>query len=454
MFSKVLVANRGEIAVRVIRACRELGVASAAIFSEADAGAPHVRLADEAHPCGPAPARESYLDGERILRIATSCGADAIHPGYGFLSENADFAEACVAAGLVFIGPSSDVMRRMGDKVQARRAMQAAGMPIVPGATERLTDEAFAARCEQIGYPVMVKASAGGGGKGLRRVESADDLAKALPRARSESESAFGDGGLYVEKWLESPRHIEIQVLADAYGNTLHCFERECSIQRRHQKLVEEAPAPQLTEGLRARMAEAAIKATKAIGYQSAGTFEFLVDSDDQFFFLEMNTRIQVEHAVTEAITGIDLVKEMIRIAAGEPLTIRQDDLSIRGHAIEARIYAENPQKGFLPSPGPIERWHEPEGPGVRVDSGVEAGNQVTIHYDPLLAKLVVWGRDRDEAVARLAQAVDEFEVEGIYTSLAFHRQLVQHPVFLNGNYDTGFIGEHMKPPKKEKKAR
>ncbi|MCP5056813.1 MAG: acetyl-CoA carboxylase biotin carboxylase subunit [bacterium] len=454
MFSKVLVANRGEIAVRVIRACRELGMGTVAIFSAADAGAPHVRLADEAHPCGPAPARESYLDGERILQLARHCGAEAIHPGYGFLSENADFADACVEADLVFIGPSSDVMRRMGDKVQARQAMQAAGVPIVPGTTERLTDDSIAARCAEIGYPVMVKASAGGGGKGLRLVEDADDLAKALPRARSESQSAFGDGGLYVEKWMERPRHIEIQVLADAHGNTLHCFERECSIQRRHQKVVEEAPAPHMTEELRARMGEAAIAATRALGYESVGTFEFLVDADDQFHFLEMNTRIQVEHPITEAITGLDLVKEMIRIAAGEPLTIRQHEVAIHGHAIEARIYAENPQKGFLPSPGRIEHWREPEGPGVRVDSGVEVGTQVTIHYDPMLAKLVVWGRDRSEALARLARAVKEFEVEGIHTSLAFHRQLVQHPVFLQGRYDTGFIGEHMKPPKRKEKVR
>ncbi len=425
-----------------------------AIFSAADAGAPHVRLADEAHPCGPAPARESYLDGERILQLARHCGAEAIHPGYGFLSENADFADACVEADLVFIGPSSDVMRRMGDKVQARQAMQAAGVPIVPGTTERLTDDSIAARCAEIGYPVMVKASAGGGGKGLRLVEDADDLAKALPRARSESQSAFGDGGLYVEKWMERPRHIEIQVLADAHGNTLHCFERECSIQRRHQKVVEEAPAPHMTEELRARMGEAAIAATRALGYESVGTFEFLVDADDQFHFLEMNTRIQVEHPITEAITGLDLVKEMIRIAAGEPLTIRQHEVAIHGHAIEARIYAENPQKGFLPSPGRIEHWREPEGPGVRVDSGVEVGTQVTIHYDPMLAKLVVWGRDRSEALARLARAVKEFEVEGIHTSLAFHRQLVQHPVFLQGRYDTGFIGEHMKPPKRKEKVR
>ncbi|MCP5068335.1 MAG: ATP-grasp domain-containing protein, partial [bacterium] len=321
MFTKVLVANRGEIAVRVIRACRELGVASVAVYSEADATAPYLRLADQAFPCGPAPARESYLDGEQILQIAVDCGAEAVHPGYGFLSENAGFADACVEAGLVFIGPSGDVMRQMGDKVLSRQTMQAAGMPIVPGATERLDDEAVAARCEEIGYPVMVKASSGGGGKGLRLVKSADELAKALPRARSESQSAFGDDGLYVEKWIESPRHIEIQVLADAHGNAIHAFERECSIQRRHQKVVEEAPAPQMTEELRARMGEAAVTATLALGYQSVGTFEFLVDTDDRFYFLEMNTRIQVEHAITEAITGLDLVKEMIRIAAGEPLS-------------------------------------------------------------------------------------------------------------------------------------
>ncbi len=432
----------------MIRACRELGVATAAIHSEADAAAPHVRLADEAHPCGPAPARESYLVADRIVGIAKRCGADAVHPGYGFLSENADFADACRAAGLVFIGPEAEVMRRMGDKVLSRQTMEAAGVPIVPGATERLDDEAVAARCEAIGYPVMVKASAGGGGKGLRLVKSPEQLAKALPRARSEAQSAFGDDGLYVEKWIEHPRHVEIQVLADTHGNAVHVFERECSIQRRHQKLVEEAPAPRMSDELRARMGEAAVTATKALGYQSVGTFEFLVDPDDRFWFLEMNTRIQVEHTVTEAITGIDLVKEMIRIAAGEPLSFTQDELAIRGHAIQARVYAENPDKGFLPSPGTLTAWREPGGPGVRVDSGVAAGCEVTVHYDPMLAKLVVWGRDRAEAVARLARAADEFEVEGIHTSLAFHRRLARHPVFQEGTYDTGFIDAHMKKAK------
>jgi len=410
-----------------------------------------VQLADEAHACGLAPARESYLQGDRIVEIAKACGADAIHPGYGFLSENGAFADAVAAAGLTFIGPTGDVMRAMGDKVTARRTMEAAGVPIVPGATSRLSDAEAAERAEAIGYPVMVKATAGGGGRGLRVVKDRASLEKALPRARSEAETSFGDDGLYVERWIENPRHIEIQVLADGHGNAVHLFERECSIQRRHQKVVEEAPAPHMTETLRAAMGEAAVNATRSIGYVGAGTFEFLVDPKDQFYFLEMNTRIQVEHAITEMITGVDLVKEMIRIAAGEELGFSQDELQIHGHAIEARIYAENPEKGFLPSPGTLERWRPADGPGVRVDSGVETGTEVTVHYDPMLAKLVVWDRDRSAAIGRLDRAVHEFEVEGIATSLSFHRRLVSQPVFQSGRYDTGFIAAHMKPAKKTK---
>ncbi len=429
--------------MRIIRACRELGIRTAALYSDADAGALHVRLADEAHPCGPAPARDSYLRGDRVVEIARHCGAEAIHPGYGFLSESGDFADACEAADLVFVGPPGDVIRAMGDKVTARRTMRAAGVPIVPGADERLEDGEVAERCEAIGYPVMVKASAGGGGRGLRVVRDAAELAKALPRARSEAASSFGDDGLYVEKWIENPRHVEIQVLADAHGGALQLFERECSIQRRHQKLVEEAPAPRMSPALRTAMGDAAITATKAIGYRSAGTFEFLVDAEGAFHFLEMNTRIQVEHAVTEQVTGVDLVQAMIRIAAGEPLELRQEDVRIEGHAIEARIYAENPDKKFLPSPGTITRWQEPEGPGVRVDTGVEAGSEVSVHYDPMLAKLVVWGRDREQALDRLARAADDFQVEGLHTSLAFHRRLVTHPLFRAGTYDTSFIPTH-----------
>ena len=435
----------------MIRACRELGIRTAAVHSEADASALHVRMADEAHPCGAAPARDSYLDGERIVGIARDCGAEAIHPGYGFLSESADFVQACEAAGVTFIGPSSDVMRQMGDKVTARRTMEAAGVPIVPGAVTRLDDGDLPAHCEAIGYPVMVKASAGGGGRGLRLVEDEEGLAKALPRARSEAQASFGDDGLYVEKWIQSPRHVEIQVLADGQGHAVQLFERECSIQRRPQKLVEEAPAPHMNEELRTAMGDAALAATRALGYQSVGTFEFLLDREGRFYFLEMNTRIQVEHAITEMVTGVDLVQEMIRVAAGEPLSLAQADLALRGHAIEARVYAENPEKGFLPSPGTIESWQEPRGEGVRVDSGVEAGSEVTVHYDPMLAKLVVWGADRDEAIARLGRAAAEFQVEGIHTSLSFHRRLVENPVFRAGSYDTSFIETHMKPPKKSK---
>jgi acetyl-CoA carboxylase biotin carboxylase subunit len=440
VFRKILIANRGEIAVRVIRACRELGIAPIAIYSEADAEALHVRLADSAYPCGASPARDSYLVAERVIEIAKSAGAEAIHPGYGFLSENAGFAEGCEAAGIPFIGPRGDVIRAMGDKITARQTMAAAGVSVVPGTTEPISDDDAAACAERIGYPVLVKASAGGGGKGMRRVDAAADLPQALERVRGESKSAFGDATLYLEKFIENPRHIEIQFLADSQGETLHLGERECSIQRRHQKLIEEAPANGVGPQLRAELGRAALTAAQAVGYCGAGTCEFLVDGAGAFYFLEMNTRIQVEHAITEAVTGIDIVAAMIRIAAGEPLPIRQSELEIRGHAIEARIYAENPDRGFIPSPGLINVYRPPEGPGVRVDAGVEQGTRVTTYYDPLIAKLIAWGADRSEAIERLDRALAEYDIQGIATSIPFHRKALRHADFVAGRYTTDFV--------------
>jgi len=433
MFEKVLIANRGEIAVRVMRACRELGIKTVAVYSDVDRDALHVRFADEAYPCGPPPARESYLVGERIVEIAEKAGAQAIHPGYGFLAENGDFADLCAARGITFIGPRGDVMRAMGDKVTARQTMEKAGVPIVPGTTERLSDQAIARWVADVGPPVMIKAAAGGGGKGMRLVRDEKELAGAIARARSEARSSFGDDSLYVEKFVEQPRHIEIQILADAHGNAVHLFERECSIQRRHQKVIEEAPGNGISPKLRERMGEAAVAAAQAVGYVGAGTCEFLVDARGHFYFLEMNTRVQVEHAITEMITGVDIVKTMIRVAAGEPLGLRQEELEFRGHSIEARIYAEDPDQNFVPSPGQVLVYRPASGPGIRVDTGVYQGARVTVFYDPMVAKLVVWGRDRGE-----------FVVKGIKTSIPFHQRVVEHPVFLAGRYDTGFIAEHL----------
>jgi acetyl-CoA carboxylase biotin carboxylase subunit len=444
LFEKILIANRGEIAVRVIRACREMGVRTVAIYSDVDRNGLHVRFADEAYSCGPPPARESYLVMERVLDIAKRAGVDAIHPGYGFLAENGEFADLCAKQGIVFIGPTGDVMRSMGDKVTARRTMEKAGVPIVPGATRALSDEEAVAFAKEIGLPVMVKASAGGGGKGMRLVHEPKDLAQALARARGEAKASFGDDSLYIEKFVEQPRHIEIQVLADSHGNTIHLFERECSIQRRHQKVVEEAPGNGITPEIRERMGKAAVAAAEAVGYIGAGTCEFLVDKNGDFYFLEMNTRVQVEHAITEAITGVDIVKAMIRAAAGEPLGIRQDEVRISGHAIEARIYAEDPDHGFVPSPGDIIVYRPADGIGVRVDSGVYQGATVTVHYDPMVAKLIAWGADRPEAIERLKRALAEFVVKGIKTSIPFHQKVAQHPVFLEGRYDTGFIDQYM----------
>ena len=440
MFSKVLIANRGEIAVRIARACRELGVTSAAIHSEVDRHALHVQHADESHECGPAQAAKSYLDIARIVDIARKCGAEAVHPGYGFLSENADFAQACADAGLVFIGPKPDTIRAMGDKVISRQRMAAAKVPIVPGTTERLTDDGVVAFAKEIGFPIMVKASAGGGGRGLRLVAKEEELVPALKRARSEAKSAFADDGIYVEKFLDQPRHIEIQVLGDSHGNLIHLCERECSIQRRHQKVIEESPANGMTPSLRDAMGQAALAAARAVGYQGAGTVEFLVDRKLAFYFLEMNTRVQVEHAVTEMVTGIDIVKTGIRIAAGEPMGLRQADVGMTGHAIECRIYAEDPDKNFMPSPGKITAYRAPEGPGVRNDSGVSPGAEVTVYYDPMIAKLICWGRDRAEAIARTRRALHEYQIEGVKTSLPFHRRVMENAKFLKGQFDTSFV--------------
>jgi len=444
MFKKILIANRGEIAVRVIRTCREMGIQTVAIYSDVDRDALHVRFADEAYHCGPPPARESYLVMDRVIEIAKRCGADGIHPGYGFLAENGEFADRCNAEGITFIGPKGSVMRTMGDKVTSRQTMEKAGVPIVPGTTERLSDEQIREWVEEVGPPVMVKASAGGGGKGMRLVRDLAELDGAVARARGEAQASFGDDGLYVEKFVEEPRHIEIQVLADSHGNVIHLFERECSIQRRHQKVIEEAPGNGITPELRDRMGKAAVAAARAVDYVGAGTCEFLVDAKGEFYFLEMNTRVQVEHAITEAITGVDIVKAMIRAAAGESLGIDQADLAITGHAIEARIYAEDPDQNFAPSPGDIVVYRPPDGIGVRTDSGVYQGATVTVHYDPMVAKLVVWGADRDEAIGRLRRSLSEFVVKGIKTSIPFHLKVLRHPVFQSGRYDTGFIDDHM----------
>jgi acetyl-CoA carboxylase biotin carboxylase subunit len=444
MFKKILIANRGEIAVRVIRACHEMGIEAVAVYSDVDRDALHVRFADEAYHVGAPPASESYLMMDRIIEVAKKSGAEAIHPGYGFLSERAPFVEACKKAGIVFIGPEAEVMQKMGDKVTARQTMEAAGVPIVPGTTDALTDEQAIAFSKEIGLPVMVKASAGGGGKGMRLVKDEKDLQSSIERARSEAKASFGDDTIYVEKFVEEPRHVEIQVLADQHGNAIHLCERECSIQRRHQKVIEEAPATRMTPELREAMGQAAVAAAKAVNYHGAGTCEFLVDKHMDFYFLEMNTRVQVEHAITEEITGVDIVKAMIRVAAGEPLGIDQSEIQISGHSIEARIYAEDPEKGFVPSPGEILVYRPPGGIGVRVDTGVYQGANVTVYYDPMVAKLVATGRDRREAIDRMRRALREFVVKGIKTSIPFHEVVMQHPKFVEGHYDTGFIEEHL----------
>ena len=438
---KVLIANRGEIAVRVIRACRELGYPTVAVYSEPDRTALHVVYANEAVPIGPAPSRESYLRIDRILDAAKKTGADAIHPGYGFLAENADFARACRDAGIIFIGPSPESIDAMGSKTESRQRMLAAGVPVVPGLTEPVKSfdeiEAFA---RTSGFPLMIKASAGGGGKGLRFVEREEDLRQAFERVTSEAESFFGDSAVYAEKFIVSPRHIEVQVLGDQHGNIVHVGERECTLQRRHQKVVEECPSPVVDAELRAQLGAMAVKAAAAVNYYSTGTIECLMGLDRQFYFLEMNTRLQVEHPVTEMVWGIDLVKEQLRVARGEKLTIRQEDLKPNGHAIECRIYAEDPARKFAPSPGLIRYINLPQGPGVRNDDGVYAGYTVPVFYDPMLSKLIVHGESRDEAIGRMRRALTEYRVEGIMTTIPFFSVLMSHPDFQAAKFDTGFI--------------
>jgi acetyl-CoA carboxylase biotin carboxylase subunit len=455
---KVLIANRGEIAVRIIRACRDAGLRTVAVYSEADRDGLHVRLADEAYAIGPAPATQSYLAIDRLVEVGARAGADAVHPGYGFLAENARFAEACREAGLTFVGPPPAAIAAMGDKTAARRTAITVGVPIVPGTREPVaSDEEAARQARDLGYPVMLKAALGGGGKGMRLVAGPGELAGALRLARSEATSAFGDGAIYLEKALVEPRHIEVQILADAHGHVVHLGERECSIQRRHQKLVEEAPSPFVDAPLRAAMGDAACRLAAAVGYKNAGTVEFLVDADRRFYFLEVNTRLQVEHPVTELVTGIDLVTEQLRIAAGAPLGYGQADVTTRGWAIECRISAEDPAARFTPSPGCITAWRPPGGPWVRVDAGVYEGAEVPIHYDPLVAKLIVWGPDRDAAIRRMTRALGEFGVGGIRTTIPFHAAVMRHPDFVAGRLSTAFVdrmGDKLAPAPDPARAR
>ena len=442
MFKKILIANRGEIACRVIRACREMRIAAVAVYSDADADALHVRMADEAYNIGPAPSSESYLRSAKIIEVALSAGAQAIHPGYGFLSENSEFVRQVAKAGLVFVGPPPEAMEAMGGKISARKIAISAGVPVVPGTTEPLSSfEDAAETAASFGYPVMLKASAGGGGKGMRLVATESEMRSALERAQSEARASFGDDAVYIEKAIVRPRHIEIQVFSDTHGSHVYLGERECSIQRRHQKVIEEAPSPIDSPELRHEMGECAVMVAKAVDYVGAGTVEFLVsDVDRSFYFLEMNTRLQVEHPVTELVTGIDLVREQIRVAAGERLSFKQEDVTLTGHAIECRIYAEDPENDFLPSPGKITRLRIPQGPGVRDDSGVYEGSEVSIYYDPMISKFAVHGRDRSEAIDRMRRALFEYEVGGIKTTLPFFREVMEDPEFVSGKLDTGFI--------------
>ncbi len=442
---KVLIANRGEIAVRVMRAVRELGMTSVAVYSEADRVSMHVRLADEAVLIGPPPAGESYLRIDRLLEAAERTGADAIHPGYGFLAENATFAREVVRAGLTFIGPSGRTMELMGNKLQARATAARIGVPVIPGSPALADPAAARAAAEKIGFPVMLKAAAGGGGKGMRIVRSGDELERALALTRGEAASAFGDDEVYLEKLIEHPHHVEIQILCDTQGNAVYLGERDCSIQRRHQKLVEETPSPLIDEETRQAMGAAALKLAREVGYVNAGTVEFMVDAERRFYFLEMNTRLQVEHPVTEMVTGLDIVHEQLAVAEGKPITIDQGKVHARGAAIECRISAEDPANDFLPSLGTITRLRFPSGPGVRNDAGIYPGFEIPIYYDPLLAKLIVWGRNREEARRRLDRALGEYVIEGLRTNLPFHRWIVRHPRFAAGEYDTGFIGEEWK---------
>ena len=445
MFDKILIANRGEIAVRVIRACRELGIGTVAVYSEADRDSLHVRYADEAVCIGPPPASGSYLVQPALIAAAATHGAQAIHPGYGFLAENAGFSRLCAANGIKFIGPRAESIELMGDKATARATMIAAGVPVTPG-SDGIIEDADAAEevARRIGLPVMIKATAGGGGKGIRIVHEAESLASAVRQAQAEAQNAFGNGAVYVERYIEAPRHVEIQVLADAHGNVVHLGERNCSIQRRHQKLIEEAPSPAVDPMLRAAMGKAAVEAARAAGYEGAGTVEFLLDTSGFFSFMEMNTRVQVEHCISEMVTGIDIVKAGILVAAGEYLSFSQAEVEVEGHAIEFRINAEDPENNFLPTPGTVTRWITPGGPWVRLDTHVYQGYQVPPFYDSLLAKLIVWGRSRDEALARARWALDQFVVEGVKTTIPFHRRVIDHPLFIKGEISTHFIEDHL----------
>ena len=444
MFKKVLIANRGEIAVRIIRACRELGVRTVAVFSEPDRDSLHAMIADEAICIGPAKSADSYLNIKAILAACELTGAEAVHPGFGFLSENAGFARMCARCGVTFIGPSPEAMTLMGDKATAKQTMKKAGVPVVPGSDGLIESvEEAKALAEEIGYPVMVKASAGGGGRGIRRVDRPEDLEDAIVNAKQEAKSFFGDDGVYLEKFIVDPSHVEIQLLADKYGNTVYLGERDCSLQRRNQKMVEECPSPIMTPELWARMGEAAVRAAKACGYENAGTVEFLL-SGDQFYFMEMNTRIQVEHPVTEFVTGVDLVKMQIRIAAGEELPFKQEDIRLTGHAIECRINAENPAQGFRPSPGRITALHMPGGPGIRIDTAVYSGYEITPYYDSMIAKLIAYAPTREEALKKMNWALAEFLVEGVDTNIDFQLKLLRDPDVEDGNYDIGFLGRNL----------
>ena len=445
LFEKVLIANRGEIAVRIIRSLKELGIKSVAVYSEADNEALHVKLADEAYCIGPESSMESYLNIPGIMSAAEVTGADAIHPGYGFLAENAHFAEVCESSGIKFIGPHSEAISLMGNKSQARKTMVEAGVPVVPG-TERGISELEEAKkiAEDIGYPLIIKASAGGGGKGMRIVNNPSELEGSLQTAQSEAGAAFGDDSVYMEKYIERPRHIEFQILADEHGNTIHLGERDCSIQRRHQKIIEEAPSPALDPELRKEMGEIAIKAAKAGDYSNAGTVEFLLDKDNNYYFIEMNARIQVEHPVTEYVTGVDIIKEQIKVAGGQKLEFEQDDIEIEGAAIECRVNAEDPQQDFRPSPGKIEKYILPGGPGVRIDSGVYPGYFITPYYDSMVAKLIVWSKNREEAINRMYRSLDEFTVEGVKTTISFHKQIMKNEYFRKGEFYTDFLDKHI----------
>ncbi|MFC5651560.1 acetyl-CoA carboxylase biotin carboxylase subunit [Paenibacillus solisilvae] len=443
-FNKILIANRGEIAVRIIRACRELGIQTVAVYSEADRESLHVRLADEAYCIGPVASKDSYLNLTNIMSVATLTDCDAIHPGYGFLAENANFADICESCNVVFIGPSPQAISKMGDKSVAKQTMKEADVPIIPGSDGLIEDMDEAIRvAREIGYPVIIKATAGGGGKGIRVAEDEETLISQISTAQQEAQKAFGNAGVYLEKYLTGMKHVEIQIMADKHGNAVHLFERDCSVQRRRQKLVEEAPCSILTPALRERMGQAAVRAALAVQYAGAGTLEFLLGQDGNFYFMEMNTRIQVEHPVTEMITGVDLIKEMISVAEGNPLSIKQEDLVINGWSIECRINAEDPERNFMPSPGQIQFYLPPGGLGVRIDSSAYPGYTISPHYDSMIAKLIVWGATREDAIARMKRALAEFAIDGIRTTIPFHMKLLSHPKFLSGDFDIKFLEEH-----------